>query len=305
MANPLYMADLDLANHTGKSWSKNIRGGVLSKLAPQDPQLKVGSTDYFTFTTTPKAELVGEGDDKSSNDGTPGKVTAKTYTVHVTYRFSNQLMWADEDYQAGIVDSLVGNIATALSRALDLIAIHGINPKTGDVAGQVSEYFTRSGNGVNRVVATASPKADLDEAAADLQNAGNVATGIAFDPAFAGQLARTTVSDTDTRPLYPELGLGFNVENFQGLPAASSDTVSGRQELDAGDVRVKALIGDFNAFQWGVARQVPLETIEYGDPDGAGDLKRTNEIAIRAEAVLGFAIFDPGAFSLIESPVSS
>jgi hypothetical protein len=186
MANPLLATDLDLANYTGKSWSKNIRGGVLAKLAPQDPQLKVGSTDHFTFTGTPKAELVGEGDDKSSNDGTPTKKTAKTYTVQITYRFSNQLMWQDEDYQAGVVDGLVANIATALSRALDLLASH-----------------------------------------------------------------------------------------------------------------------DFNAFQWGVARNVPLETIEYGDPDGAGDLKRTNEIAIRAEAVIGFVIFDGAAFSLIQGNAAS
>jgi hypothetical protein len=65
-------------------------------------------------------------------------------------------------------------------------------------------------------------------------------------------------------------------------------------------------MGDFNAFHWGVAREVPLETIEYGDPDGLGDLKRTNEIAIRAEAVLGYAIFDGSAFSIIASaPASS
>lgn len=303
MGNPLYTDALDLANHQGESWRKNIRGGVLSKLAPQDPQIKVGSTDHFTFTGTPKAELVGEGDNKSSNDGTPTKKTAKTYTVQVTYRFSNQVLWEDEDYQTGIVDSLVANIAIALSRALDLIAIHGINPKTGDVAASVSEYFTKSGNGVGRVVATADPNADIEAAAEDLQSAGYSATGIGFDPVFAGQLARTR--DEDGRKLYPELGLGFNIDSFQGLQAASSDTVSGRQELDAEDVRVKALMGDFNAFQWGVAREVPLETIEYGDPDGNGDLKRTNEIAIRAEAVLGFVIFDGGAFSLIESPVAS
>ena len=303
MANPLLTDNLDLANHTGGSWAKNIRGGVLAKLAPQDPQIKVGSTDHFTFTATPKAELVGEGANKSSNDGTPGKVTANTYTVQVTYRFSNQLMWADEDYQAGVVEGLVGNIATALSRALDLIAIHGINPKTGEVSAAVSEYFTKAGNGVGRVVATSDADADIEAAALDLQEAGYVATGIAFDPVFAGQLARKR--DLNGVKLYPELGLGFGFENFQGLQAASSDTVSGRQELAAEDVSVKALMGDFNAFQWGVAREVPLETIEFGDPDGAGDLKRTNEIAIRAEAVLGFAIFDGAAFSLIESPVAS
>lgn len=299
----LQAADLDLANHTGESWSKNIRGGILSALAPQDPQLKVGSTDHFTFTGTPAAELVGEGDSKSSNDSAPTKKTAKTYTVQLTYRFSNQLKWEDEDYQTGIVDQLVANIATGLSRALDLIAIHGINPKTGVVSSDVAHYLTKAGEGVNVVTATGNHEADIEEAAADLQANGYVATGIAFDPAFAGQLART--KDSQNRPLYPELGLGFNVTNFQGLSAASSDTVSGRRELGGANALVKAIMGDFRAFQWGIARMVPLETIEYGDPDGNGDLKRTNELAIRAEAVIGFVIFDGAAFSLIQGNAAS
>lgn len=303
MATPLRLASLDLANHQGKTWRKNIRGGVLSRLAPQDPQIKVGSTDHFVFTGTPKAELVGESAAKSSMSGVPGKVVAKTYKVQVTYRFSNEVQWEDEDYQTGLVDQLVGNIAVALSRALDLIAIHGVNPLTGTVSGAVVEYFRRAGNGVNVVEATNKPNADIIAAASALQGAGYVATGIALDPAYAGALARTTVSDTDTRQLYPELGLGFQVDSFQGLQAASSDTVSGRQELAEADATVRALMGDFNAFQWGVAREIPLEKIEFGDPDGNGDLKRTNEIAIRAEAVLGFAIFDGAAFSLINDAV--
>lgn len=303
MGNPLRTAALDLANHTGETWTKNIRGGVLSRLAPALPEIKVGSTDHFTFTGTPKAELVGEGDQKSSNDGTPGKVTAKTYTVQVTYRFSNQVMWEDEDYQTGLVDGLVGNIAIALSRALDLIAIHGINPKTGEISANVSNYLDKAGNGVHRVVSTGDVEADIETAAGDLQGSGYSATGIAFDPVFAGQLARK--KDNNGQRLYPELGLGFGFDNFQGLQAASSDTVSGRQELEASEVSIQAIMGDFNAFQWGVAREVPLETIEYGDPDGNGDLKRTNEIAIRAEAVLGFAIFDGAAFSIVSEAGAS
>lgn len=303
MANPLRVTALNLANHTGETWRKNIRGGILSSLAPRDPQLKIGSTDHFVFTGTPKAELVGEGDNKSSNDGTPGKVVAKTYTVQITYRFSNQLKWADEDYQTKIVDNLVANIAIALNRALDLIAIHGVNPKTGDLAAQVSDFFQKSGNNVNRVVAGSTPDGDMEAAAAALQGKGHVATGIAFDPAYAGILARQR--DAEGRKLYPELGLGFNIDNFQGLQAASSDTVSGRQELDAGTATLKALMGDFRAFEWGIARDVPLELIEYGDPDGLGDLKRTNELAIRAESVLGFAIYDPTAFVLVNGTPAS
>lgn len=303
MADPLLTTALDLANHTGKSWRKNIRGGVLARLAPSDPELKVGATDVFTFTGTPKAELVGEGANKSSADGTPTKQTVKTYKVQITYRFSEELMYADEDYQAGVVDNLVANIATALSRALDLLAIHGVNPATGDVSASIANYFTKGGNGVHRVTSTSDAQADLEEAAGDLQGSGYVATGIALDPVYAGQLARTKVSDTDTRPLYPELGLGFGFDSFQGLRAAASDTVSGRQELDT--PTLKAIVGDFDAFKWGVAREVPLQTIQYGDPDGNGDLKRTNEIAIRAESILGFAIMDGAAFATIDSATLS
>lgn len=61
-----------------------------------------------------------------------------------------------------------------------------------------------------------------------------------------------------------------------------------------------AYVGDFeNAFKWGYADQIPMEVIEYGDPDGQGDLKRTNEVLLRAEAWIGWAILDKGAFSRI------
>lgn len=294
-------SDLDLANHQGETFTKNIRGGVLSSLAPEAPEVKVGTTDHFTFTGTPKAQLVGEGAAKTSADDKPTKATTNTYKVQMTYRYSDEVKYADEDYQAGLVEGLANNIATALQRALDLVAIHGINPATGAVAA-VAHYFAKPANGVGRVTATANEDADVDSMAAQLQGEGYTATGIGFDPDFAGKLSRRR--DNNGQKLYPELGLGFNVTNFQGLAAASSDTVSGRQELPAvvtGDVRVRAIMGDFRAFKWGIARYVPLELIEYGNPDGLGDLKATNEVAIRAESIFGFAIFDPKAFSLLQT----
>ena len=44
-----------------------------------------------------------------------------------------------------------------------------------------------------------------------------------------------------------------------------------------------------------------MEVIQYGDPDGQGDLKRTNEVVIRAEAYIGWAILDPKAFARVVS----
>lgn len=307
MAEPLLTTDLDLAAHTKSGvWSKSIKSGVLAKLAVADPEIKVGDTDIFTFLSTAKAELVGEGANKGSQDGTPSKATVKTYKVQVTYRMSEEVMYADEDYQIGLVDALIERVGTALSRALDLLAIHGVNPATGEVSANIAQYLNKAANGVHVVTDSGNAQTDIESAAEALQGSGYNATGIGFDPIFSGRLARTKVGDADSRPLYPELGLGFNVENFQGLTAAVSDTVSGRQELAPEDVEVEAVMGDFNAFKWGVARNVPLETIMYGDPDGNGDLKRTNEIAIRAEAILGFAFLDTAAFALVKgTPASS
>lgn len=302
MATPLRTSVLNLANHQGKTWRKNIRGGVLAKLTPGEPELKVGATDHFTFTGTPKAELVGESGNKGSQDGTPGKKTVQTYKVQITYRFSNEVQWEDEDYQTQLIENLVANAATAISRALDLLAIHGINPVTG-TTGAVAEYLRKAGNGVNVVTRTANAQNDLEAAAALLQGYGYVANGIGFDPVFAGQLARS--KDSDKRPLYPELGLGFTFDSFQGLNAASSDTVSGRQELTAQNATLSAVMADFEAFKWGIARDLPLELIEFGDPDGNGDLKRTNEVAIRAESVIGFGFMDYKAFALIDGVAPS
>lgn len=300
MANPLLTNALDLAEHTASGiWKKNIKGGIIGSLTPDDPQIMVGATDFFTFTGTPRAELVGEGANKSSMDGTPAKKTSKTYKVQLTYRFSDEVRYADEEYRLRLMEALAGNIATGVSRAVDLVAIHGINPLTGLVAGSVTDYITKSGNGHVINSTTATPEVDLDAAAAALQGSGYVATGIALDPVYAGKLARTKKSNGDR--VFPELGLGFNVDRIAGIQAAVSNTVSGSAELpNAISTGVGGIMADWSALKWGIARNVPLHLIEYGDPDGAGDLQRTNEVAIRAEVIFGFAILDDDAFAIIK-----
>lgn len=298
MANPLLTTSLDLAAHTASGvWKKNIKGGIIGSLTPDDPQIMVGSTDFFTFTGTPKAELVGEGANKSSMDGTPAKKTSKTYKVQLTYRFSDEVRYADEEYRLRLMEALAGNIATGVSRAIDLVAIHGINPLTGSVAGSVTDYITKSGNGTTINSTTATPEVDLDAAAAALQANGYAATGIALDPVYAGKLARAKKSNGDR--VFPELGLGFNIDRIAGIDAAVSNTVSATAETGVA-TGVGGIMADWNAFKWGIARNVPLHLIEYGDPDGAGDLQRTNEIAIRAEVIFGYAILDDKAFAIVK-----
>ena len=59
-------------------------------------------------------------------------------------------------------------------------------------------------------------------------------------------------------------------------------------------------------FRWGYARQIPLEVIEYGNPDNsdAGDLKGHNQVYLRGEAYIGWGIILPEAFARIKNVVS-
>lgn len=60
-------------------------------------------------------------------------------------------------------------------------------------------------------------------------------------------------------------------------------------------------MGDFsNAFKWGYSEDIPIEIIQYGDPDNTGiDLKGSNQICLRAEAYIGWGILDPTSFARI------
>lgn len=55
--------------------------------------------------------------------------------------------------------------------------------------------------------------------------------------------------------------------------------------------------------KWGYTKNIAMEKIEYGDPDGQGDLKRTNQIVLRAEAYIGCGIIDPESFVRIVETV--
>jgi len=95
--------------------------------------------------------------------------------------------------------------------------------------------------------------------------------------------------------LYPNLKLSTEVSELDGHRASVSKTVSG----GAGNIR--GIVGDFNAIRWGIQRAIGLEMIEYGDPDGGGDLKRKGEVAFRAEVIYGWGIADLNAFALIKA----
>ena len=78
-----------------------------------------------------------------------------------------------------------------------------------------------------------------------------------------------------------------------------------RDSPEAADTKVKAIVGDWDLLRWGVQKRVPVEKILYGDPDGLGDLKRANQIALRLEVVYGWAVMDLDGFATVNDAVAN
>ena len=268
---------------------------TVAMLSQQEPQ-RFGEVDYLTFNDFPKAEFVEEGAEKASTTGGFGSVTAKPHKAQVTMRFNEEVQWADEDYQLGVLQQLSSAGTTALSRALDLGLYHRINPLTGTVVSGWDNYAAATTKKVEL-----DAKIDADQsirAAAGLliQQTNPVSVnGFAVDPRLTWALAALQTKNADGSASglqrYPQLGLGTGINSFLGINTAQGDTVSGQPEAKT-DTKVRGILGDFqNGIRWGVQRNLPLELIRFGDPDGQGDLKRRNQIAIRMEIVYGWYVF--------------
>jgi hypothetical protein len=272
-------------------WQKATTGSTVAQLSGAEP-MQFGNVTVMTFNTLPRAEYVGEGADKAPSSVGFGTKTITPKKVQVTLRFNQEVLWADEDYQLGVLQT-VGNAAgTALSRALDLGVYHAINPLTGSAISGLSENLTDTTNSVE-IGTGADADMEVEAAAGLVISNGYVPNGIALDPKYAWNLA--TARYEDGRKKYPDLGFGTNITNFEGLSASVSSTVSGTPE--ATDTKVRGIIGDFSTIRWGVQRNVPIHRIDYGDPDGQGDLQRKNQFALRAEVVYGWAFMDLLAFA--------
>lgn len=291
----LITSNFELPNDISAGIFKKAQSGsAIAQLSGATPQ-KFGKSQAWVLSAAPKAELVGEGAKKSETPATYATKTINPYKLQVTMRYSSEVQWADEDTQIGILQDLADNAGIALGRALDLVAIHKINPLTGTAASQVTEGLI---DAAQLATLTGTEYENAIEAAASLViGSGYNPAGLAMDPSLSFGIA--TQKDTDGRRLYPELGFGQAVTNFLGMKTAVSDTVSAKNEIKTTNNLI-GIVGQFDAVRWGVQRSIGAHLIEFGDPDGLGDLQRANQIALRAEIVYGIGIMDMKAFALIK-----
>lgn len=276
-----------------KDLFNKVKGhSTLAKLSASDP-MPFSGIDVMTFSMDGEAAIVGEGAQKPAGAADKGSVTIKPIKFVYQHRVTEEFLKMSDEKQLPILQTFNDGFAKKIARGFDIAAFHGVNPATNtssDIVG--SNCFDIM---ITNTVTynSSTPDDNVDSAVAPIQLAERDITGIAMSPAFGSALGKMKMADSNA-PMYPEFRYGANPGNFGGMPADINSTVSFGSSLD------RAIVGDFaNAFRWGYAQKVTFEIIPYGDPDGQGDLKQTNEIVLRAECYVGWGILDAASFARI------
>ena len=264
---------------------------AIAKLSQNKP-MPFNGTDIITFSSTDEAAVVAEGAAKPAFTGSNNVIQIRPLKFVFGQRVNDEFRYAADEVRLEYLRGFAEAFAKKIARGFDIAAMTGKDPQS---ATAVLSLATNNFHDVvtNVITATAGQEdAAVQSAITALMGAGYQADGIVMTPAMASALAAIKYSGV---PAFPELAWGGNPERVKGL--ASDITTALGFDSSADD----ALVGDFtNAFKWGYAKDIPMEVIEYGDPDGAGDLKRYNQVYLRAEAYIGWAILDPNAFGIVK-----
>ena len=266
----------------------------LAKLCGASPMPFAG-IEEFVFTMDGEASIVGEGGNKPAGDADFTPKIIRPIKFVYQHRVSDEFVHLSEEAQLPHLKAFSEGFAKKMARALDIAAIHGVNPYDGEVSDTVGNNCFAKAVIASVTYDASAPDDNIDSAVAPIQNADGIVTGIAMSTTFGSALGAMKTADSHVA-MYPEFRFGANPAAFGGMASDVNNTVS------FGSSAIRAIVGDFaNAFKWGFAKDIPLEIIQYGDPDGQGDLKRTNQIVLRSEAYIGWGILDADSFALIKA----
>ena len=279
-----------------------VRGkSSLARLSQAQPMPFNGETE-FTFSLDSEVDLVAENGAKSNGGATIGTVTMQPVKVEYGMRISDEFKYAAEEIQLQYLQTFADGFAKKVARGLDIMAFHGVNPRTGSTASTLTDK-NFDDLITNTVVFDADAPEDNVTAAVQLVEAAeHDVTGMAMSPSFKSALATLKKGSSSYEAMFPQLGWGTQVGDINGLPVDANSTVNFNNNAD------RAIVGNFaDFFKWGIARQIPVEVIEYGNPDNseAGDLKGHNQIYLRGEAYLGWGILIPDAFAIVKAGASA
>lgn len=284
--------DLFTAEQVGQIFDKVKGHSAIAALSAQNP-IPFSGTDMFVFSMDGEAALVGEAAQKPAGEAELQPVSVKPVKVVYQHRITDEFKYMAEEKALPYLQAFMDGFTKKIARAIDIMAFHGVNPATKETSTLISSYFDKD---VTQTVTFDEANADdnIQAAVSKIVEKDGETNGIAMAPAFASAIGSIKDKTDSKVSLYPEYRFGGNPGKFCGINADVNSTVG----FSGNDV---AIVGDFqSALKWGYASDVQTEMIEYGNPDGQGDLKAQNQVCLRAEAYIGWGILDPASFVRIE-----
>ena len=281
---------------TSAGFVKEVRSKVFSKvkghssivkLCPSEP-IPFSGVDYFTFSLDSEISIVGEGAQKPAGNATIDPVTVKPIKVLYQHRLTDEFMKVSEEKALKMLGTFTDGYSKKIAKGLDIMAFHGLNPYDMTASNIIGNNHFDS---LTAITGTSDPEDDIENAATGIGDYS--VNGIAMSKTFASNLAKIKVNGVRQ---YPEFRFGANPNALNGIPCDVNPTVS---MIATGGTADSLILGDWEAFKWGFAEEMVFEVIEYGDPDGLGDLKRNNQVVLRAEAYVGWGILDRTAFKRV------
>lgn len=297
MADTLKKGELFAPEVVKELFNKVAGKSSIAKLSKAEP-IPFNGNEIFTFSMDSEVNIVAEGGAKPAGGITVTPIKMVPIKVEYGARVSDEFMYASEEKQLDILKAFTEGYAKKVARGLDIMAFHGVNPRTKEASALIGANSMDTNTSITKVeFDSTSIEENIETAIAAIDERFDV-TGMAMSKTFSSTLASLTVNGVKQ---YPELGWGANPGVVKGLPVDVNSTVSFNSSKD------EAIVGDFmNAFKWGYAKEIPLEVIQYGDPDGTGkDLKNYNQVYLRCETYIGWGILDPAAFALIVDKAKS
>lgn len=274
-----------------------VRGkSSLAKMCGASP-IPFNGLKEFTFSMDNEISVVAEAGAKAAGGGQVGAVTIVPIKVEYGMRVSDEFIYGSEEVALDILRAFSDGWAVKVGRGLDIMAMHGVNPRTGSSAATIGNNHLDYACATSITYLGSSSTADenIEAAIAGVQEKGYDISGAIIGNTARAALAALKIS-TNAK-LYPELAWGGQPGTLNGLPVDFNNTVEYNSAL------ARAYVGDFaNCFKWGIAKELPLQVIQFGNPDNdsdAGDLAGHNQVYIRGEAYLGWGILDANAFGKV------
>lgn len=275
-------------------FSKVVGHSSLAKLSGQEPLPFVGK-DVFVFDFASDVSIVGEGAAKPVGDATVTAVQIRPVKVVYQSRVNDEFKYAAEEVKLQYLKEFADGFSKRLGAALDVMALHGVNPATGSSSAVIgNNYFDYVIPDSNKLIVghdTTAIDTNIEEIIALVEDAEFPVNGILMAPTTRTAMAALTQNSGERK--YPDFAFGAYPTDLGGGKLEVNATVSANSNAD------RVIVGDFqNAFRWGFAKEIPLEMIEYGNPDGGSyDLKQANQVLLRSEAYIGWGILNGTSFA--------